>query len=355
MEIFLSTLDVSADEFDVETPIFDMGITSIQMIELKRKIEQGLELASELSIGTLIHHPTVRDLAAELQGPKRTVKYDPVVTLQPVGTKTPLWLIHPGVGEVLVFLALAKYVTGRRVYALRARGFSTGESCFQSIDEAVDIYHKSIKERQPTGPYAIAGYSYGTMLAFEVAKTLEHHGDKVAFCGSFNLPPHIKSRMRQLDWNECLLHLSYFLRLFSEQHSRDLADESKKTHSSSEHSALVETVFKDADQARLAELSLTPAGLVNWASLAYSLQSMAVEYEPTGGVDSIDVFYCTPLAVVSASRQEWLAEHLSKWRDFSRSEPRFHEVQGEHYTMLDPDNVYSFQHTLKQALKARGL
>jgi thioesterase domain-containing protein len=82
---------------------------------------------------------------------------------------------------------------------------------------------------------------------------------------------------------------------------------------------------------------------------------MAVDYEPDGAVAGIDVFYCHPLAIVASSKEEWRENHLSKWRDFTRSEPRFHEVGGAHYTMLNTEHVFAFQKTLRGALEARGL
>ncbi len=33
-------------------------------------------------------------------------------------------------------------------------------------------------------------------------------------------------------------------------------------------------------------------------------------------------------------KEEWLAVHLSKWTGFGRTEVRFHEVGGLHYTMM---------------------
>ncbi|TVY33327.1 Didemethylasterriquinone D synthetase, partial [Lachnellula occidentalis] len=102
-------------------------------------------------------------------------------------------------------------------------------------------------------------------------------------------------------------------------------------------------------------LSLTPVALVKWANLAFDLQSMAVEYEPSGSVAKMDVFYCTPLAVVAQDREQWLREHLVLWRDFVRAGGvAFHEVAGEHYTMLGKDHVFTFQKTLKRVLKSRG-
>jgi len=102
------------------------------------------------------------------------VDYDPVVTLKSSGTKKPLWLIHPGVGEVLVFVGLSQPLAdnGRPIYALRTRGFESGHTRFSSIIETVDTYVQAIRRRQPQGPYALAGYIYGAILAFETAKRL---------------------------------------------------------------------------------------------------------------------------------------------------------------------------------------
>ena len=101
------------------------------------------------------------------------------------------------------------------VHGPRAKGFNHGETYFHDITETVTVYCAAIRKQQPLGPYAIAGYYYGSMLAVEIAKVLEHNGSEVHFVGCFNLPPHIKFRMQQLDWTDCLLHLSCFLDLIS--------------------------------------------------------------------------------------------------------------------------------------------
>ncbi|KAJ5888974.1 hypothetical protein N7495_009015 [Penicillium taxi] len=352
--IFIDSLGLPEEEFDVESSLFDMGITSVELIKLKKHIEAQLSLAQQIPIITLMTNPTVRSLASTLedqQTNRASGEYNPVVTLQSQGDKTPLWLVHPGVGEVLVFLNLAKFLMDRKVYALRARGFNEGEEPFETIEEVVGTYHAAIKRKQPLGPYALAGYSYGTMLAFEVGKVLESNGDEVRFLGSFNLPPHIKTRMRQLDYKECLLHLSYFLDLMTEDHARDLALKLK----GSTREATLAKVMEDADQERLVELALTPEALTKWACLAFALQSMAVDYDPSSSIASIDVFYCNPLAVAASNKTQWLSEHLSQWKDFSRSIPRFHDVGGAHYTMLGPEYVFGFQKTLRSALEARGI
>ncbi|KAJ5378537.1 hypothetical protein N7509_011656 [Penicillium cosmopolitanum] len=354
LDLFLVSLELPQEEFDVQSSLFDMGITSVELIKLKKKIEEHLNLAHEIPIITLMTNPTVRDLASALksqQSHQKAGEYSPTVTLQSQGQKTPLWLVHPGVGEVLVFLNLAKFLADRKVYALRARGFNEGEEPFASIEEVVSTYHAAIKREQPHGPYALAGYSYGTMLAFEVGKVLENNGDEVRFLGSFNLPPHIKARMRQLDYRECLLHLSYFLDLITEDRARELAVELKDAT----REDTLAKVMVEADENRLAELALSPEAITKWACLAFALQSMAVDYDPVSSIAGIDVFYCNPLAVAAASKAQWVSEHLSQWKDFSRSPPRFHDVGGAHYTMIGPEHVFGFQKTLRNALEARGI
>ena len=345
------TFDLPKHELGVTSSVFEIGVTSIDLIRLKKCLQMRLKLP-DVPIITIMTNPTVRSLARVLSECQKPHEYNPVVVLQSQGSKTPLWLIHPGVGEVLVFMALAKFITDRPVYALRARGFD-GEEFFQSIDEAVQTYLKAIKARQPSGPYAIAGYSYGSMLAFEVAKKMKsRHNDEIAFLGAFNLPPHIKSRMRQLNWIECLLNLSCFLELIDDACAASISPD---LHKLARREKALDHLTRIAAPNRLAELGLNKEQLGRWADLAFGLQSMAQNYDPTGCIDSIDVFVAIPLVAVANSKEEWRSKHLSKWKDFSLAAPRFHDVDGEHYTMISPSNVLSFYKRLKSALQDRGI
>lgn len=351
LAVYIESLGLGEEEFGVETPIFDVGITSMELIKLKKDLESKIELGQELPLTAVMTSSTVRELhnvLHELQAPR---EYSPLVTLQDKGSKAPLWLVHPGAGEVLVFLNLAKYMKDRPIHALRARGFNEGETPFNTIEETVDSYYATVKKQQPHGPYALAGYCYGAMIAFEVGKLLEKNGDEVKFMGAFNLPPHIKLRMRDLDYRECLLHLAYFLGLMTEERSRELAGELKGLS----REDIFDGVMGSSNPDRLAELSFSKPSLIRWASLAYVLHSMAVDYDPEGTVASIDVFWCTPLAIAASSKEEWLNEHLSKWQDFSRATTGFHEVPGRHYTMLLPEHVFDFQKILRGVLEARGI
>ncbi|KAL1848713.1 putative NRPS-like protein biosynthetic cluster [Diaporthe australafricana] len=388
--------------FQAHTSLWELGYTSMDIVRLKHAIDARLGLF--IPIIMIMKNPTARSLAAaisKLRSMKDAThstsivdkgeeqhspginghslgnhdsdeadrKYDPVVAFRASGTKTPLWLVHPGVGEVLVFVGLAQQLSDddRPLYALRARGFEPGETRFGDINETVSTYVAAIRRVQPQGPYAIAGYSYGAMLAFEIAKRLDgEHGQETKFLGSFNLPPNIKMRMRQLNWNMCLLHLAYFLGLTTEDAHEILQREHHDSYradgedrgdgfSALGRDTALARVLGISDSQRMSELGLSEWELTRWADVAYGLQSMAIDYEPSGMVDSIHVFHAEPLKVVAASREEWLRDHLGKWADFSRSAPTFTQVGGAHYTMLGPDHVSGFAPKLKEALRDRGV
>ena len=355
LSTFLDVLELGSEDLGVESNMLEAGISSIDLLRMQKVLQTKFSIA-EIPLITLLTNPTIESMSAALDGSKglasgKGVVYNPVVPMGAKGTKTPLWLVHPGVGEVLVFLNLAKFITDRPVYALRAKGFETGEDFFDNIPQIVETYCMYMRQTQPKGPYAIAGYSFGAMLAFEITKILEVGGEHVKFLGSFNLPPHIKTRMNQLDWIEVALNLGCFLDLYPEDYQAEISDD---MHQKQPQEVLT-FVMDKAPPSRLAELSLTRPKMERWISLAHAMQNAARDYDPSGSVANIDVFYCTPLASVSRDRHHWLEEYLSKWKDFSREEPRFHEVDGAHYTMLDSENVHSFQKKLKAVLLERGL
>ena len=352
--VFLDVLGLQEGDIFPSTNFYDAGVTSIDLLRLKAALQARLEL-TDIPLIAILSNPSIETTASSLE--KRckigesveAANYEPVVVLNSKGAKTPLWLVHPGVGEVLVFLTLVKLISNRPVYALRARGFEEGEFFFESIDEIVDIYCGQIKKIQPHGPYALAGYSFGAMLAFEISKRLQAQTDDVRFCGSFNLPPHIKHRMQQLDRIEVMLNLGCFLGFYDESYVQDA---SPVLHTRGEED-VIDLVLGRAAPSRLAELSLSRGKFARWTSLAHAMQNAAREYEPSGSINSIDIFYCTPLASVARNRQEWMERHLSKWKDFSQTIPRYHSVSGAHYTMLDTGHVESFAKTLEGAMAGR--
>jgi acyl-CoA synthetase (AMP-forming)/AMP-acid ligase II/thioesterase domain-containing protein/acyl carrier protein len=325
---------------------FDLGGTSLDILTLKRKLEERLGI-EDLPIVAILQNPTVRALAARTAPESLAEKreYDPIVPLQLSGTKTPLFCVHPGVGEVLVFVNLAKYfVNERPFYALRARGFNEGEKYFTTFNEMVSTYVNAIRSRQPHGPYAVAGYSYGGAVAFEIAKVLESQGERVAFVGSFNLPPHIKYRMDELDEVEGAVNLAFFLALIDKEQADALPAKLRAALPKQDPCAYL---IENAPPERLLELDIDLAKFTAWAGLAQSLLTLGRSYVPSGAVESMTVFYAHPLR---GTKENWLNNEIKRWDDFTRSPNRYVDVAGEHYTLMGAKHVASFQAVLRAEL-----
>ncbi|KAI1205183.1 acetyl-CoA synthetase-like protein [Annulohypoxylon truncatum] len=350
------------DDFSVNDSIFSTGATSMDLVAIMQRLNGFLKASGHeklIRLTDILKNPTARGIASRVavSTGKKKHEYDPVVTLQPHGTKTPLWLVHPGVGEVLVFVNLAHHITDRPIHAFRARGFNAaeGETPFSSLDEVFETYRAAIKKRQPRGPYAIAGYSFGGMVAFEVTKLLEASGDEVRLCGSWNLPPHIKFRMRELLWDECVIHLFYFVGLMDEAAAYTHKPALCAFEREGRRLDAIRYLKMYSDPARWDELGLDEEYYLLWVGLASNMQGLAVDYEPEGSVAKMDVFVADPLSHVAKNREDWIQNRLMAWKSFVRSDVRFHHVEGAHYTMLNPEYVVNFAKTLRKVLRERGL
>ncbi|WP_220040190.1 non-ribosomal peptide synthetase [Nonomuraea aridisoli] len=343
--IYADLFALPRDEVGASASFLELGGTSLDVLRLKQCLERAFPEAG-LPVAAILRAPAVRDLAALLDPAARAAgqAYDPVVPLQPGGERTPLFCVHPGVGEVLVFVNLAGYFAGERpFYALRARGFGPGEPPFGSFGEMVSCYVEAIRRRRPHGPYAVAGYSYGGAVAFEVAKALEALGERVDFVGILNLPPYISARMREIDFTEGALHLALFLDLIGPQQAEELAGPLRALPPERQ----IDRIMAIASRRRLAQLDLDRDGFASWVGLAQSLVGAGRSYEPSGTVESVTVFYARPLR---GTKQEWLDHELRRWDDFTRGENRYVEVPGEHYTLMNADHVGVFQHILRREL-----
>jgi thioesterase domain-containing protein len=303
-------------------------------------------------MATILQNATVRALAAVVapgaDGQKK--EYDPVVPLQLTGNKTPLFCVHAGSGEILIFLNLANYFAGERpFYALRARGFNEGESSFASFDEMVQTYVAAIRRRQPHGPYAIAGYSYGGPVAFEIAKALEAQGERVAFLASIDGTPYIGLPDARLDAIDSAVILAFFLSLIDVGQMRDLARQLRDTPPAQDpYSYLISIAPPD----RLKALDLDVQKFKAWAELSHELVQIGEAYVPSGTSRSVTVFYAQPL---SGTKEDWLRSQLKQWDRYTREPNRYIEVDGEHHTIFAPRHLAHFQAVLRAEINREGI
>jgi thioesterase domain-containing protein/acyl carrier protein len=173
-----------------EDDFFALGGHSLLSVRLMARIR--LRFGRDLPLAELFTHPTVAALALRLDAEGGT-PWSPLVPIQPLGAKTPLLCVHPLGGEVLCYYHLARLLgTDRPFYGLQARPLDEqDEAPRTTIEEMATEYLEAVRSLQLTGPYLLAGHSFGGVVAFEMARQLANAGEEVALLALLDtgLPP----------------------------------------------------------------------------------------------------------------------------------------------------------------------
>ena len=94
-------------------------------------------------------------------------------------TQTPLFLVHPGNGNVNNYLDLSKHLgPNQPLYALQAPGLTGGE-ILEGMDAIATRYLEAVRTVQPYGPYRLGGWCMGGTFAYEMARRLRAAGEEV--------------------------------------------------------------------------------------------------------------------------------------------------------------------------------
>ena len=175
---------------------FKLGGHSLSALQMLTKINQHFQI--DLSVRALFENPTIEQLGkvVKLLQLERTTllavtrKYkcqiedSCLITLQPNGNRTPLFLVHPIGGTVFWYVPLVKYLKQQRpVYGIQDLGIETGKIPFASIQEMASFYIKVIQKVQPHGPYYLGGASAGANISVEIAYQLSQIDEPVKFIG----------------------------------------------------------------------------------------------------------------------------------------------------------------------------
>ncbi|WP_445506265.1 non-ribosomal peptide synthetase [Niallia sp. 03190] len=344
INLFSKITGIPIREIGATSNFFSLGGTSLEILRLLTSLREQFDVKRNFSLVDLLRAPTPRGITSLFSSNETINKeYNPIVPLQEKGEGTPIFMIHPGVGEVLVFVNMANFFMDERpVYALRARGFNPGEKFFESFDELVSIYVAAIKKYQPHGPYYIAGYSYGGAVSLPVAQTLEAMGEKVHVL-VIDAPPVIEHPRGKVDRVESALMLSFFLGFIDKSQLDTIGNYLRE----SEDINPVDYLFSLAPTSRIRELGQDLTTFKHWNDLAYGLSQIGGSYKPRGSVNDVTVFYAEP---IWGSKTDYLATMLKKWDKYSRSPVRYIKVPGEHHTILNPEFVDKFQEIFRSEL-----
>lgn len=165
------------DDIGIHDSFFDLGGHSILGIQMLTHIEQQFDRTYGLNL--LFRAPTIAELALELNAGRVANTADDlvhVVPVRPEGKRVPLLCVHGDEANHY----LPRYLSPEQpFYGTVHQGEDGRPMQYTTVETIAAHYIEEFQRLLPRGPYNLCGYSFGGLVAFEVARQLHEQGHEV--------------------------------------------------------------------------------------------------------------------------------------------------------------------------------
>jgi len=319
---------------------FELGGRSLVAVKIMARLEQ--ETGKRLPLATLFEHSTVERLAARLELDATSITWESLVPIKPNGTKMPLYIVHGAGLNVLLFNALAMNMDAEQpVYGLQAKGLNGIDEPLDVMEEIAANYIAEIVAKNPDGPYALAGYSLGGIIAYEMAKQLMAAGKEVKMLAMFDTYADLSTvndPLLKKVFNKATLvlkQIGYSLVLLAEDPKRTI--EYKSLIIKRKFIKLVWKIAPAKDEKK--------EGFFAYDNEIDEASEKALRN-----------YILTPLPIAielfrAKKRTFYMADfNFLGWRPFAQKGVHVHEIPGEHNTIFAPPNDKEFAVVLQNCL-----
>ncbi|NEO41271.1 MAG: amino acid adenylation domain-containing protein [Moorea sp. SIOASIH] len=317
---------------DIETPtrennFFDLGGNSFGAVRLTAAISDIFGV--ELPVTTLLQHPTLEKLAELIDLKNYSSSEDSWSHVIPIAGQEPspkTFFFHPSGGGILCYSILGQLLSKQlQLFGIQAQS-ANPDNLIHSIPEMVDVYLREIIAVQPAGPYRLGGWSMGGVIAYSVAQNLILQGFEVESLILIDSPA-------PLSRNTCGFEqlVNWFI--------SDLAESSRPLDLSCLQGRKSQDLFLEA----LCEAQ--QQGLIKSGNIE-NLRSLFNVFK--ANINALHQYQALPMTqnipclVVMATQniQERVAsESLEIWRSLLPKTTSFHELVGNHYSLLKQPTV----------------
>ena len=164
---------------------FEIGGHSMIAVTLMIRIEK--ELGIRLPLATLFDHSNIRDMAEFIDKKVEPARWGSLVPIRSKGSKPPLYLVHGAGLNLLLYTTIVSHLDPEQpVFGLQAKGLDGIDEPLNTIEGIAAYYNDEIRKIDKSGSYALAGFSMGGQIAYEMARQLLLMGQTVSFLGVFD-------------------------------------------------------------------------------------------------------------------------------------------------------------------------
>ncbi len=320
-------------EPDMRDNFFEFGGHSLLVVPLLARVEQVT--GKRLDVAAVFRAPSIESLALLLHDEVELTSSSPLIAIQPHGSLTPVFFVHPAGGSVLSYFALARALGPERpFYALEGTSSDYGPTTGRNVESIAAKYVEAVRTVQPEGPYFLGGWSTGGVVAFEMARQLRARRAEVALVALLDSAP--PGHTYQVKNNKGALLAAFAVNLGISANLLSAAPEELLRW---ETQRQLSWVLDQAGRAHVLPPDVSIEDLHHWFDL-YLADIEAIEnYQPQATP--------IPLLLLRAAEE---AEMTEGWSQLS-AKLEVHNVPGDHFTMMRPPHVS----TLAEVLRKRVL
>jgi thioesterase domain-containing protein/acyl carrier protein len=351
---------VAADQIDIAQPLTNLGLDSLVVIELRKRISNQLKV--DVPLATFLDGSSIAQLENQIKEaiatPTKVETWQTsssLVAIQPSGSEPPLFCIHPVAGVVFPYYELACQLGEKQpVYGLQSVGFGDDEEPLTSIEEMADRYIQDLRAVQPAGPYRLVAWSFGALVAFEMAVQLERAGEKVDLLAVIDTPPPSANKIGSVFL--ALKFVSLSLLPYIWPYVYDYLELSLAALHQSQPSNLVQRAgkklweltqtklkYRQAPQSELLMKSRQP-------NVNRLLRVILKNFIASG--DYVPSVYADKIHLFRTNEKLWGVERDNTlgWSNFTKGGVEIHQIPGHHLSVLRTPNVQVLAQKLKACL-----
>jgi amino acid adenylation domain-containing protein len=326
-------------EPDMRDNFFELGGHSLLVVPLLARVEQVT--GKRLDLADIFRAPSIESLALLLRHKSDRSSSLPLIEIQPHGSLTPVFFVHPAGGSVVSFFPLARALGPERpFYALEGTSTGYGPTAGRRVESIAAKYVEAVRTVQPDGPYFLGGWSTGGVVAFEMARQLHSRRAEVALVALLDSAPPGDTYQVINDKRALLAGFAVNLGIPAK-----LLFAAPQELLRSETQRQLSWVLDQAGRAQVLPPDVSIEDLHRWFDL-YLADIEAVEnYRPQA--TSI------PLLLLRALENA----ETTGWDELS-TKLEVHSVPGDHFTMMRPPHVSTLAEVLRKhwsTVRSRGL
>ncbi|MBL8001794.1 MAG: amino acid adenylation domain-containing protein [Flavobacteriales bacterium] len=185
---------LGVERIGIQDNFFELGGHSLIGIQMLARVEE--EFQRQLSLKDLFQAPNIGELADLLREGAHIVKWRNLTPVQPEGDRIPFFCVH---GDEANYF-LPKYLGNEQpFYAFVHQGEDGRRIEHTTVQDIAAHFISEMRSVRPHGPYLLGGYSFGGIVAYEMARQLQAAGEDIPLLALFDTyaPTEFKKVMKE--------------------------------------------------------------------------------------------------------------------------------------------------------------